>query len=95
MPIRLKGLHYINANAVLDKALNLVKPLIKKEVMEMVRYFCFLCMWIKQNFQLTVHQSTKKIDKHIPLECLPDEYGGKGGSVLSLFGNISSRLYFW
>lgn len=29
------------------------------------------------------------MEKYIPLDCLPDEYGGKSGTVPSIYGNIS------
>lgn len=37
IPIRLKGLHFINTNAVMDIILSMMKPFIKKELMDVVR----------------------------------------------------------
>ncbi|XP_044745053.1 alpha-tocopherol transfer protein [Coccinella septempunctata] len=69
MPVRLRGLHYFNATPVLDKALTLIKPFLKKEVLEM----------------LTIHQSLKTMEQYIPLDCLPIDYGGKCDSVTSIY----------
>lgn len=36
IPIRLKAMHFINTTQVMDVLMSLIKPLIKKELMEMV-----------------------------------------------------------
>ncbi|XP_045461023.1 clavesin-1-like [Harmonia axyridis] len=78
MPIRLKGLHYINANPILDKALILVKPFLKKEVLAM----------------LTIHPSLdENMKKYIPLECFPSDYGGKCDTSSSLYEQTKKALF--
>lgn len=37
VPIRLKSLHFINTNAVMDIVFTMMKPFLKKELMEVVR----------------------------------------------------------
>ncbi|KAK9884162.1 hypothetical protein WA026_005113 [Henosepilachna vigintioctopunctata] len=37
MPVRLKGLHFLNSTSVMDKLLQMMKPFLKKEIMESVR----------------------------------------------------------
>jgi hypothetical protein len=39
LPIRLKGIHVRNANSLISQFLNLLRPFMKKELYEMVRYF--------------------------------------------------------
>lgn len=36
IPIRRKGVHFINVVPFMDKVINLVRPFVKKEIMEMV-----------------------------------------------------------
>ena len=36
LPVRLKGLHFMNTNAAMDVILNMMKPFMKKELINMV-----------------------------------------------------------
>ncbi|KAL7292795.1 hypothetical protein TKK_0013622 [Trichogramma kaykai] len=68
LPVRLKGLHFMNTNPVMDVILNMMKPFMKKELMDV----------------LHLHSSLESLDKHIPLEILPNELGGKAGALTDM-----------
>ena len=36
LPIRLKGVHIMNSNSIMEVALNMIKPFMKKELMDIV-----------------------------------------------------------
>ncbi|CAG9769930.1 unnamed protein product [Ceutorhynchus assimilis] len=62
MPIRLKGVHYINVVPFMDKILALMRPFMKKELMDM----------------LYIHASgMESFYKFVPKECLPADEGGQ------------------
>ncbi|KYM77580.1 Alpha-tocopherol transfer protein-like protein, partial [Atta colombica] len=63
IPIRLKGLHFINTNAVMDIILSMMKPFMKKELMDV----------------LHIHTNPKNtLGKFIPLEAFPCDVGLEG-----------------
>ncbi|XP_038217425.1 alpha-tocopherol transfer protein-like [Zerene cesonia] len=60
--VRLKGIHFMNAPSFVDKLLMLMRPFLKKELMDI----------------LHIHQvGSKGIEKYFPLEALPKESGGQ------------------
>ncbi|XP_063915417.1 alpha-tocopherol transfer protein-like [Zophobas morio] len=59
-PVRVKSVHFINVVPVLDKVMSLIKPLLRGEVFNM----------------LQLHPSMESFHKHIPKECMPEDYGG-------------------
>ncbi|XP_072934701.1 alpha-tocopherol transfer protein-like [Epargyreus clarus] len=62
MFVKLKGLHFKNAPSFMDKILMIIKPFMKKELMDM----------------LGVHiPGSKTLEEVIPLDALPKESGGK------------------
>lgn len=64
MPVRLQGFHFVNCVPFMDKVLALMKPFMKKELMDM----------------LALHQpKSQAIFKYIPQECFLNEFGGQGG----------------
>ncbi|XP_044763532.1 alpha-tocopherol transfer protein-like [Coccinella septempunctata] len=60
LPIRLKDIHIIHAPTWIDKALALFKPLIKKELFDMIN----------------VHTSMDTFYTIVPQEMLPKDFGG-------------------
>ncbi|XP_050353575.1 alpha-tocopherol transfer protein-like [Nymphalis io] len=64
--LRLKGMHFMNAPPFIDKVLLMMKPFMKKELMDM----------------LYVHTTgSKTVEDYIPSEALPKESGGNAESV--------------
>ncbi|XP_060532820.1 alpha-tocopherol transfer protein-like [Cylas formicarius] len=77
MPIRLRGLHYINAVPFIDKVLAMMKPFMKKELTE----------------ALHVHaESIESFYKFVPQNCLPEEYGGECERLDILHENIKCAI---
>ncbi|XP_071561102.1 alpha-tocopherol transfer protein-like [Temnothorax nylanderi] len=64
-PVRLKALHVLNAMPIVDTFLNLLKPFIKKEMMNLLHF----------------HSNMETVKKYLPIEALPNEYGGKAGPI--------------
>ncbi|KAL1404042.1 hypothetical protein pipiens_019094 [Culex pipiens pipiens] len=75
-PIRLKGMHMVNIVPFVDKVMTLVKPLMKRELYEMVH----------------LHQHKESLFPFVPQECLPAEYGGKAGTFKELRDNFYAKL---
>ncbi|BES87247.1 CRAL/TRIO domain [Nesidiocoris tenuis] len=68
-PVRLKQIHVINVSSLLDRTLMISKPFIKGEVFGMIHF----------------HQpDSKTLYDYVPAEILPNEYGGKAGTVADI-----------
>lgn len=70
MPVRLKGLHYLNTVSFMDKILSLMRPFMKKELMDV----------------LELHSTLDSFSKNVYPDQLPNEYGGKAGTFNELRG---------
>ncbi|XP_018400258.1 PREDICTED: alpha-tocopherol transfer protein-like [Cyphomyrmex costatus] len=68
LPVRLKGFHFINASPVIDIILNMMKPFMKKQLMDI----------------FYMHTTNDTLEKFIPLEVLPNEAGGQAGLIQEL-----------
>ncbi|XP_011699168.1 PREDICTED: alpha-tocopherol transfer protein-like isoform X1 [Wasmannia auropunctata] len=64
-PFRLKEIHVLNAPSAIEFLMNTIKPFMKKELIDMVHF----------------HSSLKSLSEYIPVDALPNETGGKAGSV--------------
>ncbi|XP_014214645.1 alpha-tocopherol transfer protein-like [Copidosoma floridanum] len=72
IPLRLKAMHFLNTTPVMDFILGLMKPFLKKELMEV----------------LYLHQNTESLSKHVPIDMLPNETGGKAGLIKNLYAKV-------
>lgn len=69
LPVRLISIHFINAGPLIDKIFMMVKPLIKKELHDI--------MHVHTNNLETLHP-------FVPVDCLPSNLGGSGRSIAEL-----------
>ncbi|KAJ3663842.1 hypothetical protein Zmor_008063 [Zophobas morio] len=60
-PVRIKGIHVMNASPLIDKIMALIKPFLKTEIYNLLQFH-------------TPNSDT--LYKSVPKECLPEEYGG-------------------
>lgn len=61
MWVKITGLHFLNAPSFMDKVMMLIRPFMKKELMNV----------------LDIHQiGSKTIEKYLPIDALPKEAGG-------------------
>ncbi|XP_018393625.1 PREDICTED: alpha-tocopherol transfer protein-like [Cyphomyrmex costatus] len=67
-PVRLKALHIINALPAMELFISLIKPFVKKELIDMIY----------------IHSSLESLSKYIPVDALPNESGGKAGFMHKL-----------
>ncbi|XP_063541207.1 alpha-tocopherol transfer protein-like isoform X2 [Cydia strobilella] len=77
MLMRVTGLHFINAPSFIDKLMMLIKPFLKKELLE--------CLFIHQIGATT-------LEKHLPMDGLPEEAGGKGISLSKATEDLKERF---
>ncbi|KYN13834.1 Alpha-tocopherol transfer protein-like protein, partial [Trachymyrmex cornetzi] len=68
MPIRLKAIHILNATPAMELCMNIAKPFMKNELIDIIHF----------------HLSLESISEYIPVDALPNEIGGKAGSVNKL-----------
>ncbi|XP_046980030.1 retinol-binding protein pinta-like [Schistocerca americana] len=75
-PVRLKGVHVINTVGFIDKVLALVKPFLKSEIIKLLHF----------------HGPVTSLGKFLPLDILPEEYGGTGGKCQELADKYRTLL---
>ncbi|XP_063224844.1 alpha-tocopherol transfer protein-like [Bacillus rossius redtenbacheri] len=64
-PVRIKGLHFINAPVFVDAILSVFKPFLKEKIRNRIH----------------IHSSLESLYDLFPRDMLPNEYGGQAGSV--------------
>lgn len=79
LPVRLKGFYFINAVSFMDKVMTLIKPFMKKELLQMLHIF-------PRSADLT------NFYKIVPKQCLPCDLGGNAESCQILMGKSSWLL---
>ncbi|XP_014214637.1 alpha-tocopherol transfer protein-like [Copidosoma floridanum] len=72
VPLRIKGLHFLNTSPVMDFILGLMKPFMKKELMDV----------------LHLHSNLDSFGKYIPPDVLPNEIGGSAGQMMDLYTKV-------
>ena len=79
MLVKVKGLHFLNAPSFMDRLMMMIKPFMKKELLEV----------------LLIHQiGAKTLDKFVPMSGLPKEAGGDFKSFDECRGNANPLQQF-
>ncbi|KAJ3618118.1 hypothetical protein MTP99_006148 [Tenebrio molitor] len=76
MPLRLKGLHFFNIVPFMDKIFALMRPFMKKELMN----------------KFHMHNSVDDLLNFIPRDCLPSDYGGTSDSASVLHEQMKTKM---
>ncbi|XP_018395804.1 PREDICTED: alpha-tocopherol transfer protein-like [Cyphomyrmex costatus] len=76
LPVRLRSFHFMNASPVIDLILNMMKPFMKKQLLDMFH----------------MHTTNDTLEKFVPLEVLPNESGGQAGPVQELHDKQIKKL---
>ncbi|XP_052739217.1 clavesin-1 [Bicyclus anynana] len=75
--VKLKGLHFTNAPSFIDKLLLMMKPFMKKALMD----------------SLFIHTTgSKTLEKYIPIEALPKESGGQYKTFQEIKDDVLEKL---
>jgi hypothetical protein len=68
LPMRMKGMHYINMPSFFETIFNMFKAFMKDKLKK----------------RLHVHGNIEGMYKFVPREILPEEYGGQGGKIADI-----------
>lgn len=64
-PVRVRQIHIVNCNPIIDKIIWMIKPFVRTENFKMINF----------------HTGTETLTKHIKKEFLFNEYGGNAGPI--------------
>lgn len=64
-PFKIVQNHFINCSPMMGRFMSLVKPFMKKEIIESLKF----------------HRSLETLYDTLPRECLPNEFGGSAGNI--------------
>ncbi|XP_063222910.1 alpha-tocopherol transfer protein-like [Bacillus rossius redtenbacheri] len=76
MPLRLKGIHIVNTGTIIERLMALIKPFINNELGEMIH----------------IHATVDSLTEQLPVDVLPEEYGGKAGSTTDIYNELKNTL---
>lgn len=76
-PVRVRQIHIINCNPIIDKIIYLIKPFVRTENFKMINFHT---------------PGSTTLFKFIPREFLPTEYGGTAGSIATMKQYWMKRL---
>lgn len=76
LPVRLRAFHFINTVPFMDKVMALMKPFMKKELMDAMH----------------LHATMDTFEKHVPISMMPNEYGGSAGTIKELQDGVYGQL---
>ncbi|SPP78730.1 alpha-tocopherol transfer protein-like [Drosophila guanche] len=68
-PSRLRAMHVINCPSYLDRLISMMSPFLREEVRNMIHYHT---------------EGIESLYRQVPKDMLPEEYGGKAGSIAEL-----------
>jgi len=68
IPTYIKGIHMINAPSAMKNLMNIIRPFLKKELIDMIHF----------------HSSLESVSEYVSVDLLPNEIGGKAGSIHEL-----------
>lgn len=68
-PFNIRKIHFLNCSYIFDKTFALIKPLLNRDVMEVVQFHT---------------QGLESLHAHISKDVLPTEFGGHVGSLLDI-----------
>ncbi|XP_052897530.1 alpha-tocopherol transfer protein-like [Anopheles moucheti] len=77
LPIRLKQIHFINVVPFMNRLMFLMRPFMRKDVQEMIN----------------MHVGMDTLHSAVPVESLPNEYGGTAGTFQELHDCFKDKLY--
>jgi len=63
MPVRLQAIHILNTRPIIDKIMMLIRPFLKKELLEMIHFHA--------------PGEMEQVYKYLPKSCLPSDFGGE------------------
>lgn len=77
IPLQLRAVHYIHIPSFMDKMLAMVRPFIKKELMNLIHTHTTLDSFL---------------DCYIPKRIMPTEYGGSAGNITDIIDVVYKEI---